>query len=151
LRPFSGENALKLSVPRGALRVTPRQLYEAARLLDRAGDATLTDLDGRLGLLVDRDHVGQPDLVLELGPDGEVLARRLLTRYVAEGGQDDELDDFVEVPPAATAPAVLALGDGARPAKPCKCSDPFEWDEPGVCARCGHRLAGGRVPRGTRA
>jgi hypothetical protein len=89
---------VKFTVPRGALRVTPRQAYEIARLLDRAGDATLTDLDGRLGLLIDRDRVGQPNLVLELDANGAVVAMRALTRYVVEGEQDDEFDDLVEVP-----------------------------------------------------
>jgi hypothetical protein len=90
-----------------------------------------------------------PDLALRFDRDGQVVGKVLLP--VHEEPEDDGLDDLgEESPPPPAAPVVLALGDGARPSKPCKCVDPFEWNEPGVCARCGHRLAGGRVPTGTR-
>jgi hypothetical protein len=141
-----------ITILRGGLQVTARQLFELSRLVDRAGDAYLNvSYDGTAALLLDTVGIGQPTLALELNREGRVTGYKPLP-YLVEP-EDDGLDDLSEEQPRPPPPdaAVLALGDGARRASPCKCSAPRPaFDEPETCAMCGHRLNGSRVPAASR-
>ena len=119
-----------------ALVLTPRQLWEASRLADRCGDALLQDLDGgRLLVLLSTGAQNEPDLALELGPDGEILARQFLSlRHqdaedpCADFSEEEELPDAVDL-------------SHARPAPRCSCPHPRHDGSGETCSICGHGLA----------
>jgi hypothetical protein len=119
-----------------ALRVSPRQLFEASRLADRTGSAFMQELaGGRLLVLLSTGGQSQPDLALELDRDGNIVARQFLD--LAHQEPDDGFADFGEEEPL---PPPVDVSQ-ARPAPLCECPDPFADD--GFCARCGRTLATG--------
>jgi hypothetical protein len=113
-----------------ALRVTPRQLFEASRVLDRSGDGILTVHEGVLTLLVVVFGVGSPNLALELDRDGEVIARQVLSLR-----RQEPEDEFSEEEPLVY---VDPYSEGAKPAPRCECPSPRADD--GTCGVCGHSL-----------
>jgi hypothetical protein len=81
--------------PAPGLRISARQCFEAARILDRVGDAFLTvDYAGTALLLVDEVGVGQPTLGVELDREGKITGYRYLSYYVEP--EDDGLGDLAE-------------------------------------------------------
>jgi hypothetical protein len=118
-----------------ALRVSPRQLFEASRLADRTGSAFMQELaGGRLLVLLSTGGQSQPDLALELDRDGQVVARQVLD--LTRPDEDDEFSDLAEEEQGVV--YVDPFAEGARPAPLCGCPDPFGHD--GTCARCGRTL-----------
>jgi hypothetical protein len=116
-----------------ALRVSPRQLFEASRLADRTGPAFMQELDGgRLLVLLSTGGQAEPDLALELDRDGNIVARQFLD--LAPQEPDEEFSDLGDEEPL---PPPLDLSH-ARPAKVCGCADPLADD--GACTWCGHVL-----------
>jgi hypothetical protein len=116
-----------------ALRVSPRQLFEASRLADRTGPAFMQELNGgRLLVLLSTGGQAEPDLALELDRDGNILARQFLDLTHQE--PEDEFADLADEQPL---PPPLDVSH-ARPAQVCGCGDPLADD--GVCTWCGHVL-----------
>jgi hypothetical protein len=122
------------------LHLTPRQLYEAARLADRLGPAYAHQLDsGRLLLLLATrfrpDGQLEPDLALELAGDGRVVASQYLDLAHSEDPDDlSDLSDERPLPPSIDV-------SHARPAKVCECDEPLGHD--GLCVVCGRTLRDG--------
>jgi hypothetical protein len=74
---------------------------------------------------------GEPDLALELDPDGKIVARQFLDLAHRE---PDELDDLGE---EERLPYPVDLSH-ARPAPLCEC--PESRADDGTCGRCGRSL-----------
>jgi hypothetical protein len=118
-----------------ALRVTPRQLFEASRLADRHGPAFAEELaGGRVLLLLATGRQDEPDLALELDAHGQVVARQFLE--LAHRDDDDPCADFGE---EQELPSPVDLSH-ARPGQRCTCPSPRNDD--GTCGICGHVVAG---------
>ena len=116
-----------------ALRLSPRQLFEASRLADRLGPAFAQQLDsGRLLLLLATrfrpDGQLEPDLAVELDGDGRVVASQFLELAHPDDDGLDDLSDERPLPPPVDV-------SRARPAPTCGCPDAIV-DE-GYCTRCG--------------
>jgi hypothetical protein len=117
-----------------ALRVTPRQLYEASRLADRTGPAFMQELEGgRLLMLLATNAQAEPDLAFELDSAGNIVARQFLD-LAHPYDREDELSDLSDEEPL---PPPIDVSH-ARPAKVCEGDDPLADD--GVCTWCGHVL-----------
>jgi hypothetical protein len=101
-----------------ALRVTTRQAYEVARLLDRTGDGIVYRDAEIVTVLVDVYGTGSPNLALELDRDGDVIAKQVLTLH--QDHDDDGRGDFGDEQPL---PEPVDIRH-ARPALRCTCPVP---------------------------
>jgi len=132
----SGDAFSTDGLPANMLHLSPAVLWRLVKLADRHGLLTVSKEEDETVVLLDTKGSLVPDVMLRLDTAGDVVGRVLLG--VPPAAQEEEDDDFEEIPQLTA--AVAALGDGATLGRRCRCERPLANGE--GCSRCGCPLPG---------